>query len=101
MTFETVVSEVDGGLILAVYVQPRASKTRLVGLYDGMLKIACSSPPVDGKANKELIRFLAGLFGCPKRSVILLRGGSSRRKQFQISGLSSDKAKRIMQQYLS
>ncbi|CAG35518.1 DUF167 domain-containing protein [Desulfotalea psychrophila] len=81
----------DGAtVILLVYTQPRASKTKVVGLHDGMLKIACCSPPVDGKANKELIVFLSRLLDCRKCDIELLRGQSSRRKQFVLTGVDAE-----------
>ena len=81
----------DGAsIIVLVYTQPRASKTKIVGIHDGMLKIACCSPPVDGKANKELIAFLSRHLGCRKCDVELLRGHSSRRKQFVLTGVEPE-----------
>ena len=43
-----------------------------------------AAPPVDGKANAQLLGWLASELGCPKRAVSLLRGDTSRRKQVQI-----------------
>ncbi len=48
---------VAGGVELSVLVQPRASRTKVVGEHDGRLKIALSAPPVDGEANAALIEF--------------------------------------------
>lgn len=84
---EGFVDAVGQGVLLRIYTQPRSSRTAIVGIHDGMLKIACNSPPVDGKANKELIDFLAHLTGVAKREVELVRGHTSRRKQFLIHGI--------------
>ena len=84
---ESFVETVAGGVSLKVYTQPRASRTRVVGIHDGMLKIACTSPPVDGKANKELIDFFSKMLHVAKRDIELKRGQSSRRKQFFIRDL--------------
>ena len=84
---EGFVETVDGGVLLKIYTQPRASRTRVVGMHDGMLKIACTSPPVDGKANKELIDFFSRMLRVAKRDIELKRGQSSRRKQFVVRGL--------------
>lgn len=73
---------------MRVYTQPRASRTKVIGLHDRMLKVSCCSPPVDGKANKELIAFFAKLFSCPKREVDIVRGQSSRKKHLVISGVT-------------
>lgn len=71
-------------LILHIRVSPNASKSKFVGLYQNELKIAVKAPPVDGAANKELIRFLAKSLGIPKSSLTLLRGETSRSKQIAI-----------------
>ena len=86
---ESFVECVAGGILLKVYTQPRASRTRVVGIHDGMLKIACTSPPVDGKANKELISFFSRMLHVAKRDIELKRGQSSRRKQFVIRDLDA------------
>ena len=74
-------------LMLHCHIQPGARQTRLVGLYDHCLKIQLQSPPVDGKANKALIAFLAKLCGVAKSAVQIKKGLSSRRKTVLISPL--------------
>jgi uncharacterized protein (TIGR00251 family) len=71
-------------LLLAVHVQPRASADSLEGTHGERLKIRLTAPPVDGKANSHLIRFLARHFGVPRRQVQLLSGESSRAKRIRI-----------------
>jgi uncharacterized protein (TIGR00251 family) len=72
------------GCVLDASVVPNAKRTAIDGLHDGALRVRLAAPPVDGKANQCLIDWLAGQLGCPKRSVTLLRGQSSRRKQLQL-----------------
>lgn len=83
----------DGTAVLAVYVQPKASRCAVCGLYDNSLKIAITSPPVDGKANKAVIAFLAKLLRVAKRDVQLYSGQQSRRKQFIIAGRSVEEVR--------
>jgi hypothetical protein len=71
-------------LLLAVHVQPRSSKTEIMGIYAERLKIKITAPPVDGKANKELIKLFAKLFSVPKSHISLLNGETSREKRFKI-----------------
>jgi len=73
-----------GGCRLEVSVSPNARHTAADGLYDGALRVRLAAPPVDGKANAQLMGWLASELGCPKRAVSLLRGDTSRRKQVQI-----------------
>ncbi|MFT5697204.1 MAG: hypothetical protein ACI8ZB_000052 [Desulforhopalus sp.] len=90
----------DGRQLLYLYVQPKGSKNRVVGLHDKRLKIAVSSPPVDGKANKEVVRFLAVVFGVGKKDVILTAGLQSRKKTVVISSLSASDIREIVQTFL-
>ncbi len=80
---------VAGGVELLVLVQPRASRTKVVGEHDGRLKIALAAPPVDGEANAALIAFLSDALGLKKAQVILLDGQTGRRKRLQITGVDA------------
>ena len=71
----------QGGSVVSCHVQPNASKTAVVGMYGEELKVSLKTPPVDGKANKELCRFFAAEFDLPASSVQLLSGQTSRRKR--------------------
>lgn len=75
------------GVELEVLVQPRASRTRLVGEHGGRLKIQLAAPPVAGAANAALLVYLAELFGVPRRQVALLDGEGSRRKRVKVEGV--------------
>ncbi len=74
----------DGVLLLQVYVQPKASKSRIVGIHDGCLKLAVAAPPVEGKANEEVVRALARLLDLPGRAVSIHSGDKSRKKKVRI-----------------
>jgi hypothetical protein len=78
--------EKSGGIEIRIYIQPRASKTEIVGLHGEALKIRVASPPVDGQANAELCRFLARYVGVPRHHVQLKSGIHSRQKQVFIEG---------------
>jgi len=71
-------------LVLDIHVQPRADRDEIVGLHGDRLKIRIKAPPVDGKANRHLIEFLAEAFGVAKRDVVLLAGETGRDKRFKI-----------------
>jgi uncharacterized protein (TIGR00251 family) len=71
-------------LQLTLHVQPGASRTEVAGTHGEALKVRLAAPPVDGKANAELLRFLAEVFGVPRRNVTLLRGETSRAKAVRI-----------------
>jgi uncharacterized protein (TIGR00251 family) len=75
----------DGSIMLEIHVQPGAKRTEVVGVHGGALKIRVAAPPVEGKANEELRRFLADAFLVPRRNVTLVRGVSSHRKTLHIA----------------
>ena len=74
------------GVEIRIHLQPRASKTEIVGLYGEALKIRIAAPPVDGRANAELCRFLAQQLGVTQQYVQVISGGSSRQKRIFIRG---------------
>jgi len=74
----------QGASVVSCHVQPNASKTAVVGMYGEELKVSLKTPPVDGKANKELCRFFADEFDLSAGSVQLLSGQTSRRKRVLI-----------------
>ena len=71
-------------LVLQVHVQPRARQDEIVGPHGDALKIRITAPPVDGKANRHLIAFLARTFGVARSEVQLAGGAAGRRKRFRI-----------------
>ena len=66
--------------LIAVHAQPGAKKSAVAGVHGDALKIRIAAAPVEGKANEELLRFIAAALGLPKAAVQLERGDSSRRK---------------------
>ena len=72
-------------IVLALHVQPGAKCTEVAGPHGNAIKIRLAAPPVDGKANAELLRFLADVFGVPLRNVTLARGEASRQKVVRIA----------------
>lgn len=78
-------TEKEGSLIFAVRVLPKSSRSEIVGETNGALKVKIKSPPVDGAANAELIKFLAKFFDVPKSAIEILSGQTSRIKRVKIS----------------
>jgi hypothetical protein len=78
-----------GDLFINVTVQPKASRNKIVGIFASTIKIATTAPPVDGKANTQVIALLAKLFEIPKTAICLKSGRQSRKKRFLLSGLST------------
>jgi len=81
-----VLKRLDTGVLeLRLYVQPGASRDQVIGLHDGMVKIAIKAPPVEGKANLYLQAYLASLFQVRKNQLQLYKGELNRQKTWRVS----------------
>ncbi|RPI28500.1 MAG: DUF167 domain-containing protein [Acidobacteria bacterium] len=81
---------------LQVRLQPRASRNELAGVVENSLKVRLTSPPVEDRANRQLVEFLADLLDLPRRDVVLLHGQKSRAKTIGVKGISTeDLARRL------
>lgn len=77
---------------IKVYIQPRASKTAVVGMHGDCVRIRLTAPPVDNAANDALVALVAARLGIAKRQVRVVAGSTSRRKVIEIDGVSAEKA---------
>ena len=75
------------GITLSCRVQPRASRNAIAGILGESLKVALTAPPVDGKANAELCKFLADKAGLSRSCVQILSGETSRTKVILFTGI--------------
>ena len=74
----------DDAVILALRIQPKASRDQIVGIQGAQLKIRITAPPVDGKANAHLQAFLAKTFRVAKSQVCVLSGENGRDKRVRV-----------------
>ena len=93
-------NQVAAGVELLVFVQPRASRCKVVGLQEKELKIALTAPPVDGAANKACREFFAKLLKVPKSGVALVSGETSRHKRLLLEGLELTDVEIVLQDLL-
>ena len=84
-----ILEPVSGGVRLRLHIQPGAARTGVAGIHGTALKIRISAPPVDGAANRELVRFLAEVLAVPARHVEVVSGQSGRRKTAVIRGITA------------
>ena len=75
---------------IAVRVQPNAAQSQVTGFKDGALQVRIAAPPVEGKANQELIKFLSDILGVGKSNLTVEKGATGRRKVIAINGLTQD-----------
>jgi uncharacterized protein (TIGR00251 family) len=78
----------EGAVILAVRVQPRASKDEIAGVLGGALKIRLRAPALEDRANEALCEFLAELLKTSKAAVRILSGHHSRNKRVEVRGVT-------------
>jgi hypothetical protein len=78
----------EGAVILAVRLQPRASKDEISGVMGGALKIRLRAPALEDRANEALCEFLAELLKTPKAAVRILSGHHSRSKRVEVRGVT-------------
>ncbi len=71
-------------LVLRLYIQPKASRDKIVGLHGDEIKVAITAPPVDGKANAHLTKYLAKQFKVAKGDFHIEKGELGRHKQVRI-----------------
>lgn len=81
-------NETAGGVELRIKAVPRASKNEIQGLHDGALKVRLTTPPVDGKANQALIKFLSKQLAVSKSQIELVQGETSRLKTLRLIGIT-------------
>jgi uncharacterized protein (TIGR00251 family) len=88
-------SEKDRGLTFAVRIVPRASRSEIAGEYNGALRIRIAAPPVEGSANRELIRLLAKKFKLPQNAVAIVSGSASKTKIIHLAGADASRLKEL------
>jgi len=82
-----VLSDRAGGTRFSVHVRPRSSRSAILGVREGALDVALTSPPADGAANSELIRLLARALDVRQRDLSIVVGASTRGKLIDVNGV--------------
>lgn len=90
---EDVIEETSEGLLITIHVKPSSKKTLLTHEY-GELVFYTREPPVKGKANRSLIKYLAKTLGAPQSAILIVRGEKSRDKVVLVRGLSKEEVVR-------
>lgn len=77
-------SQTKEGVKISLFVQPNAPKSEIIGPYNNSLKVKIHAPPVDGKANEEIQKFLSKILEIPKNRIQILKGDKSKMKSVLI-----------------
>jgi uncharacterized protein len=80
---------------IVIQVQPNARQNEVICFRNGALHVRIAAPPINGKANQELIKFLSDILGVSKNKLTIEKGMTSKRKVLAISELTQNK---IMEQ---
>ncbi|HKV24365.1 MAG TPA: DUF167 domain-containing protein [Candidatus Acidoferrum sp.] len=91
------IQEGAGKIVVAVRVQPRASKDEVAGEMGGALKVRLQAPAVENRANEALVELLAELLKRPKSAVRILSGERSRTKRVEIQGVTKEEVLRLQE----
>lgn len=92
----TLSRQADGAVSFAVKVVPRANKSEIAGFAGDALKVRVKAPPIEGKANDALIRFLADALGISRSQIEIVSGHASRRKVVRIRGMNADRIEKAI-----
>ncbi|MEO8032109.1 MAG: DUF167 domain-containing protein [Gemmatimonadota bacterium] len=82
------IAAIDGGVLIRIRVQPRASRSEFAGMHGESIKIRLTAPPVDGAANDALIEFLSEVLDVPRAAVIIRSGLTSRSKGVEVRAIT-------------
>ena len=77
-------------IVIKVKIVPGSSKNKIVGVYNDALKISITAPPVEGKANKKCIAYLAKYFDISKSKIEIILGQTSKNKLIKIYDISQE-----------
>ena len=91
------IKEVDSGLLVKVKIVPNSSKNELIK-EDEFIKVKITAQPIENKANKALIEYLAKLLKMPKSSITIVKGESSKDKTLLFSTNDKNKIEFIISQ---
>ncbi len=92
-------SEKNGNVVFVVKAQPRSSKSRICGIYNGGLKVSLKAAPVDDAANRECCELFSKVFNTSPSRVHIISGKTSRTKTVMVEGLSSEAAALCLETY--
>jgi uncharacterized protein (TIGR00251 family) len=91
---EDFVRPAKGGGYVKLRVSPGAKSTAVKGIHgEGAIRLSVAAPPVEGRANAEVERYLAQLFGLSRSEVIVVKGASSRDKLVFVKGIGTDEVR--------
>ena len=90
------IRQVGNNVLIELNVKPNAKTSKINGVEDGMLKVDIDTPPVEGKANTDVVKFMATSLSVKKCDVSIVRGMTSHHKTIQISNATKENIKKAV-----
>jgi uncharacterized protein len=84
------------GVLLPVQAHAGARRNGVLGVHNGMLRVAVTAAPEKGKANQAIVAVLSEALGAPKSSIELVSGATSAKKQFLIAGWTAGEVRAVI-----
>ena len=81
----------ENSFFLSILIQPNCKENEIQGIHGGKIKVRIHSPPVEGRANEELILYLAEVFHLRRNQIEIIKGHSTRHKQVKICPIDAQK----------
>ena len=91
----------EGGVSFSVKVVPRASRNEIAGVQGDMLRVRLTAPPVEGAANKALVKLLAEILKVGERDIEIIAGHTGRQKVVRVAGLPAHELDARLRQHIS
>lgn len=95
------IKKCKSGIQFSAYILPRSSQNKISGLHDKALKIKLTAPPVDGEANKMLVKFLGKILNTAPSTISIASGASGRNKSISIEGFDEETLMAKLQPFLN
>ncbi len=87
--------EDEEGCSFLVRVAPRGRRDEIIGLHGDALKVRLTAPPVEGRANRALVKFLARQLGVPSGAVEIRSGHTGRQKRVWVRGVTAEEVRAL------
>jgi len=84
------IQEKINGITIECRVTPKSGKNAIKGIKDGVLLVSLNAPPIEGRANEALTKFMAGLLDIPRSNITIYKGEHSRNKVLYIEGIDKE-----------
>jgi hypothetical protein len=80
------IKKIHNGIKFQIKLIPNSSRCEILGISEGILKIKIDAPPIEGRANEKIIKFLSEILRIPKSKISIISGEKSKTKLIFVEG---------------